>query len=63
MAQKAGTFYLTLFLVVGTSVVSFAFDARYLAEEVSLKLRQNCSKNVFQLGTVHIVRTQFFGLF
>jgi len=34
MAQKAGTFYLTLFLVVGTSVTSFAFDARYLAEEV-----------------------------
>ena len=50
MAQKAGTFYLTLFLVVGTSVTSFAFDARYLAEEVSLKLRQNYGRtNVFQL--------------
>ena len=34
MAQKAGIFYLTLFLVVGTTALSFAFDARYLAIEV-----------------------------
>ena len=34
MAQKAGIFYLTCFLVVGTTTLSFAFDARYLAIEV-----------------------------
>ena len=36
MAQKAGIFYLTCFLVVGTTTLSFAFDARYLAIEVRL---------------------------
>ena len=35
MAQKAGIFYLTLFLVIGTSVLFFAFDCKYLSEKVS----------------------------
>ena len=35
MARQAGIFYLTVFLIVGTSALFFAFDCPYLAVELS----------------------------
>ena len=35
MAKQAGIFYLTIFLIVGTSALFFAFDCPYLAVELS----------------------------
>ena len=35
MGRQAGIFYVTLFLVIGTSALFFAFDCPYLAENIT----------------------------
>ena len=35
MGRQAGIFYVTLFLVIGTSGLFFAFDCPYLAREIT----------------------------